>query len=289
MDVCNSIIDKASDNSNDKYIPCKPTIAKLYFDDELQSALVQHDINSSKDNIPIQCTYDIESTMDFRELDEVYGNSELNSDMHGEIVTGEEMEQQDFVNDPIINMVQTTQTNATTSWHPNLNTIVEEMVYDLQQHYGKCEIMDMHISSGKKKRSRQHKLQSQRQEYESKIANAIPKNGLYRVQILSAQHDSGANRSVTACKDILLYYTDIEDYAINGVKDGEPAIVCTGKGYVPWRAKSGEIILIRCLYCPKASGTIISPSNVNSQYSNRYSGWVMDTNFDSKMGSATTN
>jgi hypothetical protein len=68
------------------------------------------------------------------------------------------------------------------------------------------------------------------------------------------------------------------------VKEGEPAITCIGKGYIPWRSNSGEIILVRCFYCPQASGTILSPSDINAQYSDRYTGWVMDTDFDSKTG-----
>ena len=38
------------------------------------------------------------------------------------------------------------------------------------------------------------------------------------------------------------------------------------------------------MYCPEASGTILSPSDINSQYSDRYNGWTMSTNFDSKIG-----
>jgi dUTP pyrophosphatase len=54
--------------------------------------------------------------------------------------------------------------------------------------------------------------------------------------------------------------------------------------YIPWRSNSGEIILIRCFYCPEASGTILSLSDINAQYSDRYTGWVMDTDYDSKTG-----
>jgi hypothetical protein len=89
---------------------------------------------------------------------------------------------------------------------------------------------------------------------------------------------------VTSSKDLLLHYETIPDYAINGVKEGEPAIICIGKGYIPWRSNSGEIILVRCFYCPQASGTILSPSDINAQYSDRYTGWVMDTDYDSKSG-----
>ncbi len=66
-DVCNSIMDKTtmSHNNNDEHNLCKPTITKLCFDDELQSARVQKDIDTSYDNIPIECTYDNASAMDF--------------------------------------------------------------------------------------------------------------------------------------------------------------------------------------------------------------------------------
>jgi dUTP pyrophosphatase len=284
--VTNSISDTTdiSHNNNDKYNSCKPTIATLCFDNELQSTQVQDDIHINTDNLPIDCTFGGPNTIDFRDLDIVHGKDDDNQELFGELITGNEMEQQDIVNDPVINMLRNTQATVHEHWKPNLNTIVEETIYDIKQNNGCYELQDIHISSGKKRRSRLAKVHNQRQEYEAKITSAISNNGLYRVRILSAQHDSGANRSVTSCKNLLLHYKDIDDYAINGVKEGEPAIVCTGTGYVPWRAKSGEIILIRCLYCPDASGTIISPSDVNSQYSNRYSGWVMETNYDSKMG-----
>jgi hypothetical protein len=116
-------------------------------------------------------------------------------------------------------------------------------------------------------------------------AQAMDCNGIYRVNIHNAQNDGCDNRSVTLSKSLLIHFKEISDYGINGVKEGEAAIICTGRGFLPWRANSGEIILIRCLYwCADASGTIISPLDVNAQYVDRYGGWTMTTDHDSKKG-----
>jgi deoxyuridine 5'-triphosphate nucleotidohydrolase len=264
--VCDSIIEQdTSNNSNDK-TELKPIISNLVFENEIAYNLTKNSIESDNDNLPITYMAEQPIIMDLRDID---------IDMDENICTEIKTNAQNHM--PTISTMQ----QKFVKWRPTLNRIVEETVYDVNTADGNIFIRDIHaITSGKKRRSRQHR----QQQYERKITKAISENGIYRVQILSAQHDSGANRSVTSSKNILLHYEDIEDYAINGVKDGEPAIICTGKGYVPWRAKSGEIILFRCLYCPDASGTIISPSDINAQYSNRYSGWVMDTNYDSKMG-----
>jgi hypothetical protein len=151
----------------------------------------------------------------------------------------------------------------TDNWKPTLNNIIEETVYDINQQNDNINLTTPFVTSSKQQRSNIHKLD----QHHNHIATAPNKGGLYRVQILSAQHDGGANRSVTSSKDLLLHFEDIPDYAINGVKEGEPAIVCTGRGFIPWRSNTGEIILVRSLYCPQASGTILSPSDINAQYS----------------------
>ena len=69
--------------------------------------------------------------------------------------------------------------------------------------------------------------------------NSVAKNGLYKATVAIAQNDSGANRTVTPTKDLLVQYRDIEPYAINGVSKGDPAIYCTGYGYLPWKADTG--------------------------------------------------
>jgi hypothetical protein len=154
---------------------------------------------------------------------------------------------------------------------PTISTILENTIFNLTCNNGNA-ILTPHDPPD-------HHLNLQ-----STISQAIHKDGLYRVRIQHAQNDGGANRSVTSSKSILVHYEDIANYGINGVKEGVTAITCTGRGFIPWRANSGEIILVRCLYCKDASGTILSPSDVNSQYSHRYGGWTMTTDLDSKTG-----
>lgn len=73
-------------------------------------------------------------------------------------------------------------------------------------------------------------MQSIYNDSKANIPKVLSKNGLYRIQIKSMQNDRGANRSVTVSKDLLVHYEDIEDFAVGGIKEGEPAIICTGKG-----------------------------------------------------------
>jgi hypothetical protein len=187
-------------------------------------------------------------------------------------------EEKQGTSEAVINTVQSVYPSE--KWKPGLNNIIEETSFQIQ-HIAEDGSKQLYpVTSAKRQRSMDTKVTK----CENRIATAIKKGGLYRVNILSAQHDGGANRSVTSSKDLLLHYEQIADYAINGVKDGEPAITCIGKGYIPWRSNSGEIILVRCFYCPEVSGTILSPSDINAQYSDRYTGWVMDTDFDSKTG-----
>ncbi len=98
------------------------------------------------------------------------------------------------------------------------------------------------------------------------------------------QNDSGANRSITNNKRILIHYRPIKDYPINGVGNDGPAVTCTGYGYIPWQAGDGERILVRCYYSEQASGTIISPTDIVLQHSDRYTGWTMDTDMPSSTG-----
>lgn len=177
------------------------------------------------------------------------------------------MDSYNYEYDPVIHAFQSS-TIATQSWSPNLNTIIEETVYNISHINNELVLNPMKINCGKKRRSQIESNIKHAKQHDNRIQQAISNNGIYRVQIQSAQHNGGANRSVTSNKQILLHYEKIKDYAINGVKEGEPAIICIGKGYIPWRANNGEMILIRCLYCPNASGTILSPSDINSQYSN---------------------
>ena len=74
------------------------------------------------------------------------------------------------------------------------------------------------------------------------------------------QKDSGANRSVTSHKDLLLQCEEITPYPMGGVKEGV-AIYCIAKGYLPWHNDGGELFLVRCYYCKDVDGTILLPTD----------------------------
>ena len=258
-----------------------PTVAKVVFENDAQVQQAAAAISSDLDPVPINLTDSTGATIDLCTVDSEFDhNQDPDNPIYGEVLTGDEMENEKLVNDPVLNALKAESCFVPTQWMPNLNTIVEETSYALELNDQNLSMKPSLPTSGKKQR-RIAKLQKS---IDATIAKAISNNSIYRVRILTAQHDGGANRSVTSQKNLLLHYTDINDYAINGVKDGEAAITCTGMGYLPWRANSGEIILVRCLFCPEASGTILSPSDINAQYSDRYSGWTMVTNYDSKLG-----
>jgi hypothetical protein len=275
------IINAISDNEE---MVCKPTSAQIIFEQQQPVSNLASHIHSCTDKIPLTFCDPDKTTLDMRMLDDSFGTIDDDTSMFGKILTGSEMEGQNLINDPILNVFKQQGTFVPGKWQPNLNTVIEEQVYDIDNINGVSCLKSKTITSGKKQRSWTNNLQKQKDHSKANICKAITKNGLYRIQIQSAQNDGGANRLVTASKDLLIHYEDIEDYAIGGVKEGEPAIICTGKGYIPWRANSGEIILIRSLYCPHASGTILSPSDINAQYLDRYDGWSMVTNYDSKIG-----
>ena len=98
------------------------------------------------------------------------------------------------------------------------------------------------------------------------------------------QNDGGANRSVTNCKHVLIHYKSIEPYPINGINNNEPAIHCTGFGYIPWKSTSYDTLLIPCYYCLQATGTIISPTDIVFSHLDKFVGWQMTTNIDTSSG-----
>ena len=166
---------------------------------------------------------------------------------------------------------------------------MEETVYDLRIANDKVPIvMTSHVST-KRHRGRHQRSHKLHQQHKRKISEAISKNGIYQTALQVGQNDGGANRSVTPNKELLINYKPIKNYAVNGIQKGDPALQCTGMGYLPWRADTEELLLVRCLYCNEASGTIISPSDVNMQYKSIYDGWTMETKFDSKIGQLTFN
>jgi deoxyuridine 5'-triphosphate nucleotidohydrolase len=258
-------------------------VAKVIFENDIQTQQLCTSIVSPIDTVPINIVDSTAAIINVNTSQDKNFNQQMEQgELFGEIMTGEDMEQQDIVNDPTLNMLKTTQAFVPKAWQPNLNTVIEENDYDLAHVNGAIHLKH---SSGRKRTQKQHSQYRQfLQDHEACISKAITRNGIYRIQISQAQNDGGANRSVTNNRDLLIKYENIPKYPINGVKDGEVAIYCTGRGYLPWRAESGELILIRCYYCEHTSGTIISPTDVNAQYTDRYSGWVMTTNLDKQTG-----
>ena len=112
--------------------------------------------------------------------------------------------------------------------------------------------------------------------------------GLYELNInIHVQNDSGANRSVTNLISLLHDFQQIQPYPIAGVNSDTPAIYCSGFGYLKWYSEDKQLILVPCYYCDKASGTIISPTDIVYWHRDNFVGWQMTTNLDKKTGSFT--
>jgi hypothetical protein len=80
------------------------------------------------------------------------------------------------------------------------------------------------------------------------------------------QHDGGANRSLTNHKELLCNYSDIPHYPIYGISSDDAALTCSGKGFIPWRAQTGDVLYVPCYYSEQAAVTIISPTDVVLSY-----------------------
>ena len=105
-----------------------------------------------------------------------------------------------------------------------------------------------------------------------------------RLQILRGQNNIGANTSLTNDKYALILYQDIHSLAIGGVNKDDPAIACTGKGCLQWRAKNGNRLLVPTYYCAQADGTIISPHSIQPLYKKTFMGFHLFCDCDSKTG-----
>ena len=104
------------------------------------------------------------------------------------------------------------------------------------------------------------------------------------VRIIPIQDDIGANQNVTHIRSIIHGYVDIEPYPIGGVKVDDIAIVCTGKGYLPWLSKEGVCTMVPILFSKEVDGTIVSPTTIVLHYKEKYTGFVIETNTDDGTG-----
>ena len=260
---------------NDKHD--KPCIAKLCFDNNIRPI-----IYDKTDYIP-PYTYEDEDGNAIDEKDAFYDVHQYSYDAKepsfGEILTGDEME---CINntDSVINVLKSTGVLNKKDWVPSLNTIKEESSTELcllQRHYH-----DPYL------RKESRKIKDRVRKLDKKITRMIREKGLYRVQLdtnRKAQHDAGANRSVTSMKHLLINYEEITPYPIGGVNSNSGAAIhCVGKGILPWEADNGEIILVKCFYCPDVGGTILSPTDIVMTHKERFAGWDMSTDCDEGLG-----
>ena len=75
-------------------------------------------------------------------------------------------------------------------------------------------------------------------------------------------------------------YQDITPYPVGGIERDEVAVMCTCKGYIPWYSTEGILHLVECLYSAQSDGTLISPTCIVQSYSEKYQGFVIETNCD---------
>lgn len=90
--------------------------------------------------------------------------------------------------------------------------------------------------------------------------------------------------SVTPNHELLINYRHIKKHAISGVADGAPALYATGLGYLPWRAKSGITVLVKCCYSEYAADTIISPTDVVINKFADFNAWSQFANVETGKG-----
>ena len=63
-------------------------------------------------------------------------------------------------------------------------------------------------------------------------------------------------------RHIIVGYNDINAYPTGGIEGGTIAIVCTGKGYLPWHSSEGICTMADFFYSEDYDGTLVSPTTV---------------------------
>jgi len=96
--------------------------------------------------------------------------------------------------------------------------------------------------------------------------------------------DGGANRSITNDHAALIHFKNIKKYPMAGVAAGEPALVCTGMGYLPWQADDMSVVLVKCYYSSDAAETIISPTDIVINNFSDFRAWSQHSNIETKQG-----
>jgi hypothetical protein len=84
------------------------------------------------------------------------------------------------------------------------------------------------------------------------------------------QSDSGANRIVTDNIQLLQDVQFIRDYPMGGCSKEEVAIVCTAKGKMILKGRDCDEIMVTAYYSENVDSTIVSPTTIVRQHSNRF-------------------
>ena len=105
---------------------------------------------------------------------------------------------------------------------------------------------------------------------------------------INAQSDSGANRIVTDCFDLLEDTIMIDPVPMGGCnKNDDIAITCTAMGKLPLKSTNGTILLATAYYSAEVDGTIISPTTLVQQNKDKYSGWMQHADCQNQRGYIT--
>ena len=169
----------------------------------------------------------------------------------GEDITGD----YEILNpDALFPEAQFTTLSPTQSWQPQLENIQEE-------NYKEMRLIRRFNDDGIRRHHRRARDRYKKLEDKIQANMKVNKGGIYRLQLdtVSAQHDNGANRSVTNNRNLLVGRKIITPYHMNGVNGG---ITCTEKGYIPWYSDNDQLIMVPCYYTPQVRGTIISPTDI---------------------------
>jgi hypothetical protein len=131
-----------------------------------------------------------------------------------------------------------------------------------------------------------HEIETATQPWVNATARLLqqPTTIKYPTTPIRVQIDGGANRSITNDITILSSFRNIKRYAMNGVAVDGPALYCTGLGLLPWRASTGEVLMVKCYYSSDAAETIISPNDVVTNHITDINAWGQYCNIDTGQG-----
>jgi len=104
------------------------------------------------------------------------------------------------------------------------------------------------------------------------------------LSVVRVHVDGGANRSITNFQHHLLNYRNIKKYPMSGVAAGDAALVCTGIGYLPWQADTGEVLYVKCYFSKDAADTILSPTDIVMNSTDKYKAWEQYSDIDKGRG-----